>query len=313
LVEQEPLLAADFLRRLLERLLPDPDSRAQDHEQLDGGAVRWSEVVDRLRTYSWFGGFRVIEVRSAQRCKDPDLEPLERYLAAPVERALLILRWDESAREGKLSRLIEQRGQVKRFETPGPAELLRWVKGYLQREQIAIDEQAALRLVEITEGDLHRLKGELEKLVAYFGASGATVRNAELGLLLGDHRGVEIFELLEALLDRDRSRAPELLRRYLTAGGELLPLIGLILRNLESAQLAGGARAAGASWPAALQRARVPYPAHGRTRKMVEQWGVEGLERLLRGLHQIDVGLKSGAQHSELELELLMLLGRPPQ
>ena len=308
LVEGEPLLAADFLGKLLDRLIPDVEARRQDHEVLDGASATWTEVVDRLRTYSWFGGTRVVEVGDVQRSRDARIEPLLKYLEAPAAGAVLILRADELLSSSKLGKALAGRCETHEFRAPPARELLRWVRAFFKREQLAIAEDAAQRLIEVTEGDLYRLRGELEKLAAaHGGEKGKQIGMPELVELLGDHRAAGVFDLADAILDRRRDQALGLLRRYLRGGGELLPLLGVLQRNVEGALLVARARQRGQPWAAAVSQARLPYPVQARARRWAEQWGMAKLRGALLGLQRIDAELKSGAPQPDLDLAVELL------
>jgi DNA polymerase III delta subunit len=247
-------------------------------------------------------------VRGVQRCRDTHLDPLEEYLTQPSERAVLILRADDLAASSRLAKAVEGRCEVHRFRTPGAGDLLRWVRTFFKREGLGIEEDAAVRLVEVTEGDLYRLRGELEKLAAaHGGEAGKTIGIADLVDLLGDHRAAGVFELADALLDRQREVALGLMRRYLRGGGELLPLIGVLQRNLEGAILVALGQRRGLSWGAAVGQAGLPYPAQAKARRWAEAWGAEKLGRALQKLQQIDADLKIGSPQPELELVQLLL------
>ena len=138
----------------------------------DGKTVPLAEVLDELRTFSLMQNHKLVIVDEADQFVNQQTRPaLERYTAAPLENATLVLRatgW----RVGKLDKLIEKVGIKLKCDPLSVRQARQWL---IKRSEKAYDCRLSLQtaeaLVHRLGSDLGKLEGELGKLAVLAGAS----------------------------------------------------------------------------------------------------------------------------------------------
>jgi DNA polymerase-3 subunit delta len=99
-------------------------------------------------------------------------------------------------------------------------------------EQHARDGDAQT-LVDTVGRDLRRLEAEIDKLVAYAGASGQ-ITAADVRTVAAEGPAASVFELADAVGERDTPRALRLLRGMLQAGESPLMVHAMIARHVRA-------------------------------------------------------------------------------
>jgi DNA polymerase-3 subunit delta len=132
----------------------------------DGQTAGLAEVLDELRTYSMLQPHKLVLVDHADDFVRRFREPMERYAAAPVADATLVLRSD-AWHPGKLDKLVAQVGAVVKCEPLRRGDAEAWVlRRAPSRHGRPITAPAAKMMVARLGCDLGLLDGELGKLAA---------------------------------------------------------------------------------------------------------------------------------------------------
>ena len=168
-----------------------------------------------------------------------------------------------------------------------------------------IAPQAAALLATNVGGDLQALTNEIEKLVLYKGSE-ATIEAADVVLLSPYAAEETIFELVDALGNRQTARAAELFQEKVHEGADPFYLFSMFIRQfrlLIQARylLDRGERAAGI----AEQMKQRPFVADKLARQ-ARNFTLPQLEQIYRRLLEIDVDAKTGKADLLTSLYLLV-------
>jgi DNA polymerase-3 subunit delta len=170
--------------------------------------------------------------------------------------------------------LPSDRGHVRGYERPRPAELGRWIERRAKQHGGKIEAAAIRQLSQLAPDDLGLLDSELRKLITY--ADGRAV-NVDDVTLLSASPEVTIFGLLDALGQNQRGPALTHLRQLFQRGERsemIVPQIAGSLRRLIQARelLDQGMRG-----PALAGKLGVhPFVAE-KTERQARQYGVDQL------------------------------------
>lgn len=164
----------------------------------DGKAAPLADVLDEVRSYSLMGGHKIVIVEDADVFVTAHRDAMERYAAAPVDHAVLVLRaskWNK----GNLDKTIEKVGAIIHCETPSPAEIRDWLVERAARVHKAkFDPRAADLLVERMSGSMSLLDGEVGKLASLSGGQPISVELVEQ--LVGRSSEEEAYAVQDAVL-----------------------------------------------------------------------------------------------------------------
>ena len=199
--------------------------------EMEGKSLEPASVFDELRGFSLLGQYKLVVVNEAEGFVTANRKLLERYAAAPVDHATLVLccgRWHK----GGLDKLIEKVGCIVSCTAATAPEAVRWVS-----ERAAavhgrrIGGPAASLLVERVGSDLGRLDQELAKLTVMGDPSSPidkamveqlvgrssdedawAVQEAVLGVVASGRRGGDLIAKVHELLDE--ANQPDVLVNY---------------------------------------------------------------------------------------------------
>ena len=196
-------------------------------------------------------------------------------------------------------------GYIKRFDPPEARALPRWVEQRTRKHGGEIEPQAAGQLAAVVGTDLRLLDQEITKLVTYTGAERA-ITSADVDALVPYAQAAVVFDMVDALGQRDGRTAAQTLHRLLDAGEHPLGLLGMIVRQFRLLIQVKELKAEGAT---ARDIARVlrlhPFPA-GKLANQANHFTAAQLEAIHRHLLETDVAIKSGRVKPEVALDLLV-------
>jgi DNA polymerase-3 subunit delta len=196
---------------------------------------------------------------------------------------------------------------------------------------VAQDAMAAV--VERTGFSMRGLEAELEKLFLYVGPR-PTLALADVMAVLCSSREANIFDLTNAMSDRDAGRAVRALRSLLAQREPVPQILGVLAGEIRALIVAksalerklGGALDAGMPFPAFQARvlpllakevegddgsaakllAMKPFRAFNLL-KAATRFSAPGLLRALEAMHETDLSLKTSGHPEDLLLERLLL------
>jgi DNA polymerase III subunit delta len=218
------------LTRELAALLREAHGEIEEY-RYDGAAVQLADVLDELRSYGLIQRHKFVILDNADRFlagkggDDEDEEGgggkgavnrggLERYAAAPVDDATLLMR-AETWRPGNLDKAVKKVGAIIKCEPIKEPEALAWcIKECAPRHGVKLDAAAAERLVALCGADCGRLDNEIAKLAAYIGPGGA-VTTATVAELVGATREDEVWSIQGPLASGDAAAAVARIRELM--------------------------------------------------------------------------------------------------
>jgi len=208
---KDDALVGTRCQELLDALL-DPAQRMTGLLSIDGAEAEIAGVLDELRTVPFLTDRRVVAVRGADRFVSAHREALERYFDKPSSTGVLVLAvstWDARTR---LAKKLPKVGKLIDASPPKRRELPAHLTQYaLDKYKVRLARDAAGMLVELGGEELAQLYSEVDKLVIY--ARGEkTVTAGHVESLIGHHRIYGAFEVIDAVIEGNASRAVERLR-----------------------------------------------------------------------------------------------------
>ena len=196
-------------------------------------------------------------------------------------------------------------GYVKRFDPPDAQSLPRWIEKRVRKHGGEIEPQAASHLAAVVGSDLRLLDQEIAKLVTYTDAQQAITR-ADVEAVVPYAQAAVIFDMVDALGQRDGRTAAQTLHRLLDAGEHPLGLLAMIARQFRLLIQVKELKTEGNTPRDIAQALKLhPFPA----RKLYNQathFTASQLETVYRHLLDTDVEIKSGKIDAEIALDLLV-------
>jgi DNA polymerase-3 subunit delta len=232
---------------------------------------------------------------------------LAEYVATMPDTCVLILLLDEVLdANNALLKAASQHGQVMQSTLPKGAAIETWVKKRAQSVGVSISPDAAALLANLIGNQLRLLANELDKLATYAG-DGATITADDVRKLSAHVQEARIFDLTDALAQRNRTQALNILHDLLADGEPPLKLISTITSQVRSLLLVKELSQQGMrSAQIALAIGVAPFVADKALRQ-VGKFTPAQLEGAYRQLLATDAALKRSRMTPEVALDLLVV------
>ena len=224
----------------------------------------------------------------------------------PDSTVLIVLVDEELPASSPLLKAAQAHGQIIQSTLPKGAALESWIKKRAQGMGVKVSGEAVTLLADFIGNQLRLLANELEKLATYVGAGG-TIEAGHVRMLSAEVQAARIFDLTDALAQRNRTLALNLLHDLLADGQHplaLLPTITSQVRNLllVKEMAASGLRAA----QIAAAIGSPPFVVEKALRN-VGKFSSAQLEKTYRRLLDTDAALKRSRLTPEMALDLLVV------
>lgn len=232
---------------------------------------------------------------------------LAEHVAVLPETTVLVLLVDEALDAANpLVKAAEKHGKVIQSTVPKGAALEKWINARAKQIHVKIAPDAVKLLADFTGNHLRLLANELDKLATYVG-EGGTISVDVVRQLSAQVREARIFDLTDALAQRNRKQALNILHDLLADGEPPLKLMGTITSQVRSLLLVKelaqkGMRAA----QIASTLSMAPFLAE-KTLRQVGNFSPAQLESVYRQLLATDAALKRSRLPPELALDLLVV------
>ncbi len=237
------------------------------------------------------------------------LEELTQYLSHLPETTRLVFVENKSINKNnpvhRLA-LADEHGHVKEFEPPKREKLNRWIEERVEKKGGQISAAAVETLATFVGNDLRLLDQEIEKLVVYVDGA-RPINEDDVRLLVSYVQEANIFEMVDALGQRNGQRAARLLHQLLDGGEHPLALLGMIVRQfrimIQVKELSGQ----GLSQQDMATRLKLHPFVVKKTTRQAMNFSMEQLETVYRRLLETDVAIKTGQMNEVLALDMLVV------
>lgn len=236
LMGSEHFLLADAVSRLLQASFPEgPDDF--NYNEYDAREDKATDVISACETLPMFADKRVVRVRNVDTWKVEDLNKVAEYVEHPATTTLLILEAESLPKRSGAAKKIHAAKQVAKmgFEPMDSAEVIQWIEKRQSRKYfLRISRAVATDMVEFMGESLEPIDHALEKLMLFTGAtreSPQTIHKKTLDDVIVDARMRSVFELTDALTQRDCALSIQTYRNMILHGGSPLGSISMIARE----------------------------------------------------------------------------------
>jgi DNA polymerase-3 subunit delta len=245
---------------------------------------------------------RLVIVRDVDKLDAAALESLAAYARDPAPYTCLVLVASKISKNSKLYRAVAANGVAYEYVAPRKSEYAGEVVRMLAERGKRVSAGVAQAVVDLVGRDLRRLDTETEKLAAYTGDA-AVVTAEDVAQVVAAGAAASVFELTDAVGERDTLRALRILRRLLQAGESPLGIHAMLTRHVR-ALVGARALAARGMGPDAMapEIGMAPWLARNAVRQASRYEPAE-LARALAGLADAEEQMKTSSADAGLVLE----------
>jgi DNA polymerase-3 subunit delta len=319
----------DFSRREeLGRIKASRDSDgmlSSNTDVLDGRGVTLEQLTAICDTIPFLASHRLVVVegllgrfevsdrsrRGGARPKRGPAPELERWLAMaeyvprlPASTTLVFID-DELSTENPLLQALRSHAEVIEFRVLRPGVVLQWVLDRAEQQGLDISPAAAKLLAELVGNNLWVLANEMDKLAAY--AQGRRIEGADVRALVSAARDVNVFAMVDAVVERRAPVALRLLRQQVAQGTDGGYLLAMVMRQYRLIIQAKDLSLSRITTQEIGQRLGIGSEfVLQRVLDQADRYSLARLKVAYRRLLEADEGVKRGRYSEGLALELLV-------
>jgi len=265
----------------------------------------WGTVFERAQTRPMLAPHQVVVVEDAeawQDMSDGDLKAFAVYLADPAPFTVIVFEANDLDERRKFYKVLAEHALLVELRV-GAEEAAKLAAQMAKDLGATVDDDAAALLADILDGELARIRIELEKLSLY--AAGRTITSADVEAVVVSAKKYSVWQLADVLGSGNRAQALEFLDRLLREGEPPPAVVGALAwmyrKLIEASELSPGI----SKWQAAGALGMPPERAElalARARKIPREQLLAGLAALAEADNQ----LKSGTKDERAVMEFLV-------
>lgn len=224
----------------------------------------------------------------------------------PETTVLIVLVDEELSSSSPLLKAAEEYGKVIQCTLPKGAALETWISKRAASLGVKITPEAASMLANFIGNQLRLLANELDKLATYAGP-GETIGVEDVRQLSAQVQEARVFDLTDALAQRNRKQALDLLHDLLADGEPPLKLISTITSQVRSLLLVKELADDGLRISQIVSATGLaPFVAEKALRQ-IGKFSLSQLEGAYRQLLATDAALKRSRLTPDMALDLLVV------
>jgi len=298
----------ETLNKLLAKM-GDPSMLDLNTTRLQG-RVTFTELQQATSAIPFLAEVRVVIVKNllADRPDKSFLDQLVAYLPEMSETTrLFFLESKKLPANNPILKLAEtaETGFSKQFSRPEGSALDRWIREQVAERNGRIQARAVQILAANIGNNLEILNNEIEKLILYKGEN-EDITAEDVTLLCPYAAEASIFDLVDALGNRNSKQASLLLQKKFSEGADPFYLFSMFIRQFRLLIQVKELSNAGKRPPGISQELKMHSFVAGKLFQQCQGFSLSQLEQIYRHLLTIDVGVKTGRHDLTTALNLLV-------
>lgn len=297
-----------YLRRQyrdkLKNALCAPDDNMNVHHY-GGKGVPVGEIIDLAETLPFLAQYRVIFIDNSGLFKSGG-EQLAEYFTAQNESTIFIFTESEVDKRGKLFKAVSSAGCVVDFAIQDENTLKRWVAGIISKEGKKITESNVQLFLSKTGTDMENIQMELEKLLCYC-LDQDVIDAIDIEEIVTTRVTNHIFDMLDAVAQRDTSKALQLYYDLITLKEPPMRILFLIARHCNILLQLKEMKAKGHSQADMAKAAGVPPFAVNKYLSQAAKFKVSTLRGAVAKCVEAEESVKTGRMNDVMSVELLLV------
>jgi len=206
----------------------------------------------------------------------------------------------------KLYKKVMEKGTIVEITPVRGSRLIKWLSSRLAAEGKQMDKRAMEYLIACSGDNLAIIEQELHKIFLYT----ENVKVISLDIIkeiIGKSSKVSIFEVVDAVGDRDAARAIELIRGMLATGVPPVYIFFMIVRQFRLMLHVKDLLNEGFSEKQAASQLQLHPYAFRKALEQSKNFSESDLKRIFKYLLQVDLSLKTSSVSPRLLLEVAVL------
>jgi len=288
----------------IRELLSGGDTGEMNFEKLRGPETTIAQVIDLAREVPLFGGRRMIVVGQAEDLRTDRHEFLVQYCDKPSKSNCLVFTATALDTRKKPWNALKKKNLVYKATSMNEREIRGFLRSRALRRKKQLSPGSASALLSLAGSDLKALDDALERLSLFVGQR-KSIEPRDIMQVVSDDRLRSVFEITDAIGEKDASKALSVLSRVLRQQERAIGINHLLARQMRQLLVCSTMR--GSSREKLASVLGLPPFIAGKIRKQSERYSPGDIEKALRIAADADLQLKSSPLSDEMILDRAVL------
>jgi DNA polymerase-3 subunit delta len=302
----EDFLIDEGVHAIVEQCL-DPSARSFNLDVMDGTSVDARDVVSHASSFPMMNEKRVVIVKDFDKLigNEASQKTITAYLAKPLESTVLVLTSEKvDGRKRPVAEIKKHFASVV-CKPLWENQLAPWAAARFKKKGKTADAEACELLATYVGSSLRAIDNEIDKVIIAVG-NRSTVTMEDIAGVVGASRGYTVFDLQDAIGERNIDRALTILAKMLDYGESPVMIIAMLTRFVIGLHKALELRSERMTSEAAASKMKAnPYVVKKLMAHCVH-FSFDELDRSMRALLATDIQLKSSGLDPRVAVELLV-------
>ncbi len=277
---------------------------------LEGADLTFEEFKNQVETLPFLAQKRLVIVQNLFRTKHKMAEKILDYIKKNSFENLEIIFYEDEKLDKSFFKKIPREIKVEEFDLLKGQALIRWIEKEVENEGGRIEKAASERLALYVGPDLWQMKNEISKLITFKFQSRArepVIFVSDVELLVRANFNESIFNLVDAIANKNSRKATRLLYQFLEKGENELSILGMITWQFRNLLVVKDLLARGYSQQEIIKKTGLHPFVVQKTIWQSKNFKMSHLKKVYTKLASADLAIKTGQIEPSLALELLVV------
>ncbi len=199
----------------------------------------------------------------------------------------------------------EDKIMIKEYPLLKGKELLSFIKRELQRREVSFDDDAVYQIEKMCQGDTWKIIQEVEKLSLY-AKKGVKITNKEVLDLVSQNVNINIFNIIEAVANKEKATALELVYQYFQKQENPHYLLSMIVYQFRNLIIVKDLAEQNLPYHQMAKESGLHPFVLSKTYQLSKKFSFQELKDIYNQLFKIDITTKTGQADPVLSIQLFV-------
>ena len=199
----------------------------------------------------------------------------------------------------------EKKVEIKEFKLPEGKALITWIVAQAKKENVIISPESINLLSALVGNDLWQLDLEIQKLINY--KKNEKITTEDINLLVKGKYNDDIFQLMDAISNKDKTKALKLFQDQLDSGANEIYLLTMLIRQFRIFwQIAELNQTKSLTPDQVASELKIHPYVIKKSSYYLRHFTLEQIKQIYKKLLTFEIKLKTTGQKFELMFDLLI-------
>jgi len=271
----------------------------------EGESLNFQDFKEEIETASMFKEKKLLlleDVFSNKNFNKEFLKTGSNFVNS--DNIILIYEKGEIDKNDILFQFLKENSEYQEFKPLEYEKLKNWVKKVLENYKAKIEEEAFEKLVEFVGNNLWQMSNEIKKIVSY--KKGEKIDLKDIELLVKPKIEVDIFKTIDAISEKKKRLALDLIHKHLEKGDSPLYLLKMINFQFRNLLIVKDLLEENMPYYKILSQSKLHPFIVKKSYQQAQKFTLQQLKKIYQKIFQADFDIKRGRVEPETALDLLI-------